>query len=86
MTDIPTRLHWDGYTGLAKHDGVSITLHSNPGPAWATVDYAEGLQAEVRDHPSSAKRDMLPSEVLQVQRWLAYMAHAARSGIGQVLA
>jgi hypothetical protein len=79
----PSHLHWNGRTGLAQHDGVTITLHHSPGPAWAAVDYTQGLQAQVRDHASSPRRDMLAAEVAQVERWLAYMAHAARNGIGQ---
>ena len=81
-TPIPSRLEWDGRTGLAVHDGVSCTLVHAPGP-WAEVRFSGDLQAQVRDHPAHARRDMLPAERAQVERWLAYMAHAVRTAINQ---
>lgn len=79
----PTRLEWDGRRGLARHDGVCIELRQSPSSAWCEVHYTPGIQAEVRERPADPRRDMEPAEISQAQRWLAHMAYAARSAIGQ---
>ena len=81
----PTRLEWDGRRGVARHDGVSIELHRAPGCSWAELHYTPGIQAEIRERACDPRRDMTADEVKAVQRWLQYMAHAARSACAQTL-
>lgn len=81
----PTRLEWDGRRGLARHDGVSIELHKPPSATWHEVHYTPGIQAEIREHPSDPRREMTADEIRNAQRWLAYMAHAARQACAQTL-
>lgn len=78
----PTRLEWDGRTGLARHRGVAIVLLEPPSRQWAEVHYTPGIQQELREHASDPKREMHPDEVRAIQRWLDHMAHAARTNIG----
>ena len=78
----PTRLEWDGRHGLARHAGVQIELQQAPSRQWHEVHYTPGIQAEIRDRPCDAKRDMSLQEISAVQRWLAHMAYAARQSIG----
>ncbi len=79
----PTRLEWDGRTGLARHAGVQILLSQPPSNQWAEVHYTPGIQADVRERPGDARRDMLPHEIRAVQAWLANMAAKAREATGQ---
>lgn len=80
----PTRFEWAQGRGLARYDGVTIELHQCPLPrTWAEVHYTPGIQAEVREHASDARRDMAADEIRMVQRWLDHMAHACREACGQ---
>lgn len=79
----PTRLEWDGTRGFARHDGVQIQLRRAPGAKWHEVHYTPGIQAEVREHASDARRELTGDEIRSVQRWLAHMAYAALKAIDQ---
>lgn len=81
----PTRLEWDGRRGLARHDGVSLTLHRPPGITWAEVHYTPGIQAELRERPADPRREMTGDEIHAAQRWLQRMADAARAACAQTI-
>lgn len=85
MGDIlhPTRLEWDGRSGIASHDGVQVRLARAPSSQWYEVHYMPLVQSEVRERACDPRRDMTPDEIKAVQRWLEYMAHAARHALGQ---
>lgn len=80
----PTRLEWDGSRGVARHDGVSIDLHRAPGGGvFHEIHYTPGCQAEVRERPGDARREMRADEVAQAQRLLHNWALLCREIAGQ---
>lgn len=80
-----SRLQWEGYHGVAKHDGVLIELRSCPqflpGERLIAADYAPELQVATVQVFNTPHRDMSPAEVTLCRPLLERMAIAAREAL-----
>lgn len=77
----PTRLHWDGRKGVARHDGEEEQLRERPAwLPWVQVDYAPGSVSTCRDRDCDPERELHPEEVAMICAYLEQMARRARGG------
>lgn len=80
-----SRLQWEGYHGVAKHDGVLIELRSCPqflpGERLISADYAPELQIATVQVFNTPRRDMSPAEVTLCRALLERMAIAAQEAL-----
>lgn len=78
----PTRLRFDGQRGIARHDGVEVTLPTRPeGLRYYDIDFEPGTVAQVRDRACDIPRDMSSEEIAAVQAALKRMARMARGSL-----
>lgn len=80
-----SRLQWEGYHGVAKHDGVLVELRSCPqflpGIRLVSIDYAPELHVATPQEFNTPHRDMSPAEVTLCRALLERMAIAAREAL-----
>ena len=75
----PVRLRWDGRTGCARYDGVSVELRERPpGMLWREVDWVPGEVSICRDRDCDPTRDLETAEVNMIRAYLDGMARRAR--------
>lgn len=77
-----TRLLWDGHTGQAKHDGVSVELRHAPAVGiehLRYIEYCPGVRIFECRVGAEARRDLTAEERAACLAYLARMADAARA-------
>jgi hypothetical protein len=81
----PTRLYWNGMSGLAKCDEVRVTLKHPPRvpgiPQVFEIDFVPGVIAEIRERSIDEKRALRDEERDACIKHLYRMASAARDVI-----
>jgi hypothetical protein len=84
ITDIIPRLWWDGKRGSARHDGVTVDLHTAPfftsKFVIQEIDYAPTLRVSQIRESAQAWRDMTSAErdlALALLTKISTAAHAA---------
>lgn len=77
-----SRLYWEGYHGVAKHDGVLVELKRCPqflvGLRLICIDYAPEVHVRMVQEFNTPHRDMTPEESHQCRDLLERMAANAR--------
>lgn len=80
-----SRLQWEGYHGVAKHDGVLVELRSCPqflpGIRLISIDYSPEVRVTMVQAFNTPRRDMSRAEVTLCQALLERMAIAAREAL-----
>lgn len=80
-----SRLQWEGYHGVAKHEGVLIELRSCPqfipGMRISAVDFAPEVHVATVQLFGEPHRDMATSEIHLCQDLLERMARNARESL-----
>ncbi len=77
----PIWLEWAQGRGLARYDGVQVELRRPPS-GHAEVHFVPGIQCDVRDHASDARREMTPAERRGALLYLHNLARAQREHLG----
>lgn len=83
MIDYPTRLLWDGRTGVARHEGIAALLSAMPpgvlpGVRVVEIDYTPALRACTVRESAQGWREMHGHEIRAVEAWLQRWAAACR--------
>lgn len=80
-----SRLYFEGYHGVAKHDGVLVTLNRcpqiTPGERLVCVDYAPEVHVATVQAFNAPHRDMTPAEAGYCHGLLERMAINAREAL-----
>ena len=80
-----SRLQWEGYHGVAKHDGVLLELRSCPqflpDARVVAVDYAPEVHVATVQLYAEPHRDMTPAESNLCRDLLERMARNARESL-----
>ena len=76
----PTILRWAGYVGVAKLTGRRVELQQAPrlsgGVVW-TIDYRPEIGVrEIQMRATEPRRDMLPHEIEDAERYLRLLMSA----------
>jgi len=82
-TDIIPRLWWDGRTGVARTDGVTVDLITAP-PICAhlvEIDYAPTMRVSMIRESSHGWREMTADERTKADELLASMAVVAHKAV-----
>lgn len=85
----PTRLLWDGRTGVARYNGQAARLWDAPAlsvdPVY-TIDYVPCVGiAEVQDRPCDPRRAMRPQEIAAADALLRLLVLGPVTGPAQAL-
>jgi len=82
VTDIITRLWWDGRRGVARHGGVTVDLRSAPVLGLlrlSEIDYAPCMRVAMVRESAHAWRDMSAPERLAADALLDRISTAAHA-------
>lgn len=84
MHDLATLVCWDGRSGTARFEGVTLTLNAAPPicPHLIEVDYVPALRRSHLRQSAGEWRPMKPCECDTLDSLLARMSSAARGAMG----